>query len=113
MISSSSIHVSVEDASKHRYLQVQTLVYADTTRRELELAICIDDELAAAHGEALDRIEAVRQLGISLGEAEPRPLLENDLEEQRASDSADDIGSTSAEDASHVSDERPPCLCGV
>lgn len=68
---------------KHRYLPVQMLVYADQDRQELELAICIDDELATEHGLALDSIEAVARLGLSLGSAEPRPVLAADLEGQR------------------------------
>ena len=71
---------------KHRFLPVQMLVYADQSRRELELAICIDDELATAHGLALDSIEAVERLGLSLGEPEPRPLLDADLESQRTTE---------------------------
>ena len=57
---------------KHRYLPVKLLVYGDQSRRELELAVCIEDDLATDHGLALDRIEAVKRLGLSLGEAEPR-----------------------------------------
>lgn len=68
---------------KHRYLPVQMLVYADQDRQELELAICIDDELAISHGLALDSIEAVDRLGLSVGKAEPRPMLEAELEGQR------------------------------
>lgn len=68
---------------KHRYLPVQLLVYGDQSRGELELAICIDDDLAADHGLALDRIEAIDRLGITFGEAESRPVLEEDLELQR------------------------------
>lgn len=70
-------------AKKHRYLPVKLLVYGDQSRRELELAICIDDDLATDHGLALDRIEAVKRLGLEFGEAEPRPVLDADLESQR------------------------------
>ncbi|MEE4025063.1 hypothetical protein V1Y59_18405 [Gordonia sp. PKS22-38] len=78
------LRVRKVSAKKHRYLSVQMLVYADQSRRELELAICIDDELATDHGLALDRIEAVERLGISFGEAEPRPILDDDLESRRS-----------------------------
>lgn len=70
---------------KHRYLPVQMLVYGDQSRSELELAICVDDELATEHGLALDRIGAVERLGLSLGAPEPRPMLDDDLESQRTS----------------------------
>src|SRR6202034_1240408 len=43
-------------AKKHRYLPVQLLVYGDQNRRELELAVCIEDDLATEHGLALERI---------------------------------------------------------
>lgn len=67
----------------HRYLPVQMLVYGDLDRRELQLAVCIDDDLATQHGLALDQIEAVQRLGLKLGEAEARPLLDADLEAKR------------------------------
>jgi hypothetical protein len=73
-------------AKKHRYLPVKLLVYGDQNRRELELAICIEDDLATEHGLALDRIEAVERLGLSLGEAAPRPILDEELEDQRETD---------------------------
>jgi hypothetical protein len=82
---------------KHRYLPVKLLVYGDQSRRELELAVCIEDDLAIEHGLALDRIEAVERLGLSLGEAEPRPVLDEELESQRSTDSP----AESAEDADH------------
>ncbi|MDQ0825587.1 hypothetical protein QFZ60_001760 [Arthrobacter sp. B2I5] len=77
---------------KHRYLPVQMLVYADQDRQELELAICIDDELAVAHGLALDGIEAVNRLGLTLGKADPRPILDAELEGQRTTNTAVDPG---------------------
>ena len=46
---------------KHRYLPVKLLVYADQSRRELEWAVCIEDDLATEHGLALDRIQAVER----------------------------------------------------
>lgn len=67
----------------HRYLPVQLLVYGDVSRGELELALCIDGELRTDHGMALDSINAVEQLKLSVGEPEPRPILDSDLEEQR------------------------------
>lgn len=75
-------------SSKHRYLPVKLLVYGDQGRRELELAVCIDDDLAVEHGLALDRVEAVKQLGLSLGEPTPRPVLDEELERQRITDEA-------------------------
>ncbi|MFL6163854.1 MAG: hypothetical protein ACJ74U_16745 [Jatrophihabitantaceae bacterium] len=69
--------------SKHRFLPVQLLVYADTNRREIELALCIDDNLAVEHAVALEKVGAVGRLGLSLGEPTPRPILEVELENQR------------------------------
>lgn len=68
---------------KHRYLPVKLLVYGDPSRREVELAVCLEDDLATEHGLALARIDAVQALGISLAEADPRPILEEELESQR------------------------------
>lgn len=72
---------------KHRYLPVKLLVYADQSRRELELAVCIEDDLTTEHGLALDRIQAVERLGFSLSDADPRPVLDEELEGQRRTDS--------------------------
>jgi hypothetical protein len=69
----------------HRYLPVKLLVYAEQNRRELELAVCVEDELAIDHGLALDQIEAVSRLGLTLGAPEARPVLDEDLESQRVS----------------------------
>lgn len=70
-------------AKKHRYLPVKMLVYADENRQELELAICIEDDLATAHGLALDSIGAVERLGLSFGQPAERPMLEPELEALR------------------------------
>ncbi|TNC17495.1 hypothetical protein FHE66_10170 [Georgenia sp. 311] len=67
----------------HRYLPAQLLVYGDPARREVALALCIDGELQANHGLALDAINAVDRLGLSVGLPEPRPVLDADLESQR------------------------------
>jgi hypothetical protein len=74
---------------KHRYLPVKLLIYGDPSRQEVELAVCIEDDLAREHGLALARVEAVDSLGISLAEPEPRPVLEEELESQRTE--TDDI----------------------
>ncbi|MFC4630112.1 hypothetical protein ACFO6V_17825 [Promicromonospora alba] len=68
---------------KNLYLPVQLLVYADQIRGEIELAVCIDDQISDAHGDALDRTEVVKHLRMSIGEPTPRPTLDADLEEQR------------------------------
>lgn len=81
------LRVNKVTARKHRYLPVKLLVFADQSRRELELAVCIEDDLAIDHGLALDRIQAVERLGLSLGDAEPRPVLDEELEGQRSTES--------------------------
>lgn len=68
---------------KNLYLPVQLLVYADQSRGEIELAVCIDDEISDVHGLALDRVEVVKSLRMALGEPIDRPLLEAELESQR------------------------------
>lgn len=79
---------------RHLYLPVQLLVYADRGRGELELAVCIEDELSVDHGLALDRIEAAKRLGLSVGTPSPRPVLDGDLEAQRVTveNEASDLG---------------------
>lgn len=78
----------------HRYLPVKLLVYGDETRSELELAVCIDGEMRTDHGLALDGIDAVSRLGLSFGPSEPRPILDQDLENQRVGQFATDHAST-------------------
>lgn len=68
---------------KNLYLPVELLVYADQSRGEIELAVCIDDEISDRHGLALDRAEVVRNLRMSIGEPVDRPRLEAELESQR------------------------------
>lgn len=98
-------------AKKHRYLPVKLLVYGDPSRRELELAICVDDDLSTEHGLALDRIEAVKLLGLEFGEPEPRPILPLELESER--DTTESEGDTEDEvepvngDDSTTSQVRP------
>jgi hypothetical protein len=78
------LRVRKTNIKKHRYLPVQLLVYADLVTRELDLAVCIDDELANDHGVALARADAVTKLGLKYEGAEERPILDDDLEEHRA-----------------------------
>ena len=68
---------------KNLYLPVELLVYADQSRGEIELAVCIDDEISDRHGLALDRAEVVRSLRMSIGAPVDRPMLEAELESQR------------------------------
>lgn len=70
-------------ARKHRYFEVDLLVFGDAVRRELQLAICIEDELVPAHGVGLDRIEAVQKLDMRFTESLARPILSDSLERMR------------------------------
>lgn len=69
----------------HRYMPVELLVYGDPSRKEVELAVCLEGELQVDHGLALDGINAVERLGLSVDQPEPRPVLDAKLEEQRVS----------------------------
>jgi hypothetical protein len=69
---------------KHLYLPVQLLIFGDEGRLELELAVLLDDELVGDHGVALERIGAVERLGLKIEPAEPRPMLDGELEDQRS-----------------------------
>lgn len=93
------LRIHKTSVKKHRYLPAQLLVYADHQRQELELGLCIDDELATAHGLALDRIGAVQRLGLSLGTPAERPQLEPELEQQRLSDVSPEYDVAEAPDA--------------
>ncbi|NTW39541.1 MAG: hypothetical protein HGA44_06560 [Cellulomonadaceae bacterium] len=93
---------------RHLYLPVQLLMYADQARGELELAVCIEDDLSEAHGLALDRIEAVKRLGLSVGAPSPRPVLDPDLEKLRVAVERDVADSTDIPD-----EDSPPRVSGV
>jgi hypothetical protein len=82
----------------HRYLPAKLLVYGDEARAELELAVCIDGEMRTDHGLALDGIDAVKRLGLSFGHSEPRPILNEELENlrvDRSNGSCDRAGTNS------------------
>lgn len=90
--------------NNHRFMPVQLLVYGDPSRRELELAVCIDGQIQPDHGLKLEAINAVERLGLSIGEPEPRPILDEELESQRV-DQADvqHMAASAVEDASRSS----------
>lgn len=91
---------------KHLYLPVQLLIFGDEGRRELELAVLLDDELVTDHGVALEKIGAVERLGLKIEPADPRPVLDVELEEQRSATSYPSTGADS-EDGAAVVDAAP------
>ena len=86
---------------RHLYLPVQLLIYGDEARRELELAVLLDVELFADHCVALEKIGAVERLGLTIEPADPRPILDGELEEQRSVVSEPGTG-PDAEDGSEL-----------
>lgn len=73
----------IASQSQHRYLPTQLLVYGNPETGEVELGLCIENELQPAHTLELSAIGAVSQLGIQVGRPEPRPTLNSDLEKLR------------------------------
>jgi hypothetical protein len=69
----------------HRFLPAHLLAYGDPARGDLELAVCVDGEIQRDLGLALDKINAVERLGLSIGAPAERPILDDDLESQRVS----------------------------
>ncbi|MEV4531617.1 hypothetical protein [Streptosporangium sp. NPDC049304] len=67
----------------HRYLPVKLLVYADSTRGELQLGVVVDDTISQNHELALERAGGAQALGFSIGQPADRPILDEDLEEMR------------------------------
>lgn len=65
----------------HRYLPVQLLLYGDATRGELGLGVCID-ELQPDLGLALDKVNAIERLGLSIAAPAERPIVDDDEVEQ-------------------------------
>ncbi|MGF0328006.1 hypothetical protein [Gordonia hongkongensis] len=82
---------------KHRYLSGTLLVFADASRDEIELALCLDDDLSNAHGIALDRVGAAERLELSIGKPAERPILDADLEDIRDEEPSSDEGQQSSD----------------
>lgn len=95
---------------KHRYLPALLLVFANPSRDEVELALCLDDDLSNAHGIALDRVSAVDRLGISVGKPAERPVLAADLEELRDEEPSIDREGLDQLPAEASADVREPAV---
>lgn len=100
------------EPKNHLYLPVQLLIYGDHNRQDLQLAVCIEDDLAVEHGLALERVNAVERLGLTLGEAPPRPVLDEDLENQRVTSPQPDASPT-GDDAESSSSGLTSLVCSV
>jgi len=59
---------------KHRYLPVKLLVYADQSRRELELVVCIEDDLATEHGLGQRRTDSPAEADAAEGQGDQPPV---------------------------------------
>lgn len=67
----------------HRFLPAHLLIYGDPSREEIEPAVCVEGELRTDLGLALDKINGVERLGLSIGPPAERPKLDDELENQR------------------------------
>jgi hypothetical protein len=101
------LQVRKVSANTHRYLPAHLLVYGEPARGELELGVCVEGELRPDLGMALEKINAVERLGLSIGAPAERPRLDPELESQRVEvDSlvADDVGDDAAASPPPVAD---------
>jgi hypothetical protein len=69
--------------NQHRYMPAQLLIYGDPNGTEVELGLCVEGELRPDHALQLAAIDAVTKLGMSVGQPEPRPTLDPELEKLR------------------------------
>jgi hypothetical protein len=69
----------------HQYMQAQLLIYGAPERAEVQLGLCIEGDLSSNHDLALQRIDAVGRLGISVGSPAERPPVPDALEQIRVS----------------------------
>ncbi len=73
----------IASQNQHLFHPAQLLVYGNPNTGEVELGLCIDGELRPAHGLELAAVDAVSKLGIEVGQPEPRPTLDDELEKLR------------------------------
>jgi phosphatidylserine/phosphatidylglycerophosphate/cardiolipin synthase-like enzyme len=73
----------VSQAKARRVMPAKVLVYADTDRRDTQLAVVVDDELSPAHELALIEQGGAAALGIQVQSPPQRPTLDPDLERAR------------------------------
>lgn len=73
----------IASQNQHLYHPAQLLVYGNPDTGEVELDLCIDGELRPTHGLELAALDAVSKLGIEVGQPEPRPTLDPNLEKLR------------------------------
>ncbi|MCG6497204.1 hypothetical protein [Kitasatospora sp. A2-31] len=77
------LRVRAVNRTSYRYMPVKLLVYGDAARDDVQLAVCVDSDLSPSHDAALQRVNAVESLKISIGPAAERPVLRADLEDIR------------------------------
>lgn len=73
----------IASQNQHLYHPAQLLVYGNPATGDVELGLCIDGELRPTHGLELAALDAVSKLGIEVGQPEPRPTLNPELEKLR------------------------------
>jgi hypothetical protein len=77
------LRVRAVTRTSYRYMPVKLLVYGDAARADIQLAVCVDSDLSPGHDSALQRVNAVESLKITVGPAAERPLLPAALEDIR------------------------------
>lgn len=59
-----------------KYLPVKLLVFADASREDIDIAVCIDGDLSARHDEALAQRGGAAELGIHLSDEKVEPEVD-------------------------------------
>jgi hypothetical protein len=67
----------------HRFLPVKLLIYGDSERGEVQLAVSVDGDLSQPHELALGKLGGAESMGIQVSAPPERPLLAEDLEAVR------------------------------
>jgi hypothetical protein len=74
---------AVREQPTKRMMPAKVLVYSDPARKEVQLAVVVDDELVEEHEMNLLSLGGAERLGIKAEPSEPRPKLSDELEQVR------------------------------
>lgn len=62
-----------------KYLPIKLLVFADAARDDIDIAVCIDGDLAPAHDDAIAQRGGAAALGISVSPDEVEPAIDDNV----------------------------------
>lgn len=70
-------------SNTHRYIPCKMLVFGSEDGTEAEVSLVVDQQVSSAHDLAVAGLGGARALGVAVVGAEPRPVLDKELEAKR------------------------------